>query len=662
MKKSKFSVFSAVLLAIIMCFGMSACNLFGIKLNPSSSNTLDNVFEKYANISKWNFAVNYEELENGETVYEEYYEYHGYNVLNNYVSSGYAYTDYLCYVASSDTYYFYNDNGDSTYEKFEEGTDDFDKCFANLCLVYPSELKNYSFEEKNGYYSAVKPKDAGNAVIVEYEDYYWTELNVYISGGKLSKIVGVLNDGYTVKFTFSKQGAVSFTPPIQDTPDTPTPPAPGNVMEQQTYNPSTFDHDNIQDKMLDVDKAIGLPSTGSYSALVIPVQFAGDKITQTQLNNLNVAFNGTSEQTGWESVSSYYNKASYGNLNLSFDIQPVYEAKNNSSYYERYKKTYTENGTSYTKTGEEVILEEALSYYENRLDLTKYDTNGDGCIDAVYLIYSAPVDYDDAGFYWAYVTWCFESTKYDGLEAYYYLFAGFDFMEEDLEYMPGMKVNAATYIHETGHLLGLDDYYDYDKKKGSNEGLGGADMMDYTVGDQNVYSKIMLGWLEPTIVTTTKTLTIQSSQASPSAILIPLAFDNSYFCEYLLIDLYSAQGLNALHASMKDSILYDGADYGVRIYHVSSSINDPYGSDFGSFTDNDNSMSKYALIKLVEADGERKFASTKGYASSSDLWQKGGKLSKKFPSYTRNDGKRVNFDIEIVSVSDSSATVTITYN
>ena len=113
---------------------------------------------------------------------------------------------------------------------------------------------------------------------------------------------------------------------------------------------------------------------------------------------------------------------------------------------------------------------------------------------------------------------------------------------------------------------------------------------------------------------------------------------------------------------MDDSILYGGADYGVRIYHVSSSINDPYGSDFGSFTDNDNSMSANALLKLVEADGENKFTSTKGWASASDLWQAGDKLSSAFPAYARNDGKTVNFDIIINSVSATSASITITFN
>ena len=444
---------------------------------------------------------------------------------------------------------------------------------------------------------------------------------------------------------------------------------PADTMGKQTYDAATFDGETLQDKLLKVEGMIGLPSTGDINALVVPVQFSGDTITDEQLTKLDKAFNGSAADTGWESVRTYYQKASYGKLNLSFDIQSVYQAKKNAAYYESYSQSYKQNGQTYTRTGEEVVLTEVLSYYESILDLTKYDTNKDGAIDAVYLIYSAPVDYYEGDFFWAYTTWYFGSNTYDGLDTYYYFFAGFDFMDESTANdpgsgyaeIPGLKINAATYIHETGHLLGLDDYYDYETSSGSDEGLGGADMMDYTVGDQNVYSKIMLGWLTPEVVNESRTVTIQSSCSNASAILIPLDFDNSYFCEYFLIDLYAAQELNALHASVSDTLLYDGASYGVRIYHVSSWIKNPFDNDYGSFTDYNNTSTAIPLIKLVEADGEKKFKSSGGYASQTDLWKARGSLSGIFPEYTRNDGKKLNFNITIGSVSATSASITVTF-
>ncbi|CCZ94948.1 hypothetical surface-anchored protein [Corallococcus sp. CAG:1435] len=454
----------------------------------------------------------------------------------------------------------------------------------------------------------------------------------------------------------------------------------GNVMPQQTYDANTFDSDNLQDKLLAYDGAIGLPSTGNIDCLVVPVQFPDTQaITSADLEKLNKAFNGTAADTGWQSVSSYYALSSYNKLNLNYDIWGVnigtsgnvFTASHDSTYYNNYNQTVDVGDYTYTQYGDEVILLEVLEWLEGQIDLTKYDTNNDGCIDAVYLIYSADVDYQsDSSIYWAYVTWYSGNRQFDGKDAYYYLFAGFDFMDEDAdradgtEYsgtIEGLNINASTYIHETGHLMGLDDYYDYDMTVGSGEGLGGADMMDYTVGDHGVYSKIMLGWITPTVVTESKTFTIEPSTTSGDCLLVMLDFDNSYFSEYLLIDLYSATGLNALHASQANSYLYDGASYGVRIYHVSSSVNNPYGDEYGSFTDNNNTYSSIPLIKLVEADGENKFAGTRGYASESDLWQTGDVFSRVFPMYTRNDGKLVNFDITVDSVSQTSATVTITF-
>lgn len=646
----------------------------------TTTDELKTVLAKYVYFEDWNFAVTYQEVEEGSVGYEDYYQYYGKNISytydrydddDNFLGEA---VDYLGYDASQDAYYLYYDNLNGTYSKYKENTSEFSQNY-NLYDLDLTTLGDYKFTKTGSGYDAAKPNDVGNVVIGQFTGYTWSKFTVQIANGHISQIDAMMNDGFILRFVFSKYGSVSFTlPNVGSSSSTIT--TPTGAMDKQTYNQATFDYGRLQDKITTVgeepDSAIGLPSKGTYSALVVPIQFSNTSISDGDLSNLNIAFNGTEEQTGWESVKTYYQKASYGNLNLSFDIAgynidgvSYFTSSRKYSYYETL--TATEQGQTYNN-GDNVLLHEVLKYYETKLDLTKYDTNKDGAIDAVYLIYSAPVDYSDDSFYWAYVTWNYEEKTYDGKDTFYYLFAGFDFMDESVKgkdtnssypVIDGLKVNASTYIHETGHLLGLDDYYDYSPSDGSNEGLGGADMMDYTVGDQNVYSKTMLGWLTPQIVTTTQTVTIKSSQERGDAILIPLNFNNSYFCEYLLIDLYSANGLNELHS---DS-LYGGAAYGVRIYHVSSSINNPYGDeDYSSFTDNNNSTSEFALIKLVEADGETQFASTDGEAAAKDLWKAGSSFSKVFPNYTTNAGKTLIFDIKINSVSATEASITITYN
>ncbi len=641
--------------------------------DDTADKALQDALKGYENHAAWNFAITRTETYEGES-FDDYYEYLGYNILNSYEDeNGDTYTDYLGYDTASGSYSFYYDNGDGTYDILAENTDDYDESYSYLYLVDLAELKNIKFTYSGGKYSAQNGATAAMAVLGEYSytDYYgdvitaaWTSFDVYLANGRISKIVANVEDGTVVTYTFSKYGSVSFTLPSGGS-GTDTPVTPSGTMEKQTYDASTFDKENLQDKLLKENSFIGLPSTGSYHVLVVPVQFKGENISDAQLQNLEKAVNGSATDTGWESVKTYYQKASYGKLNLTFDVQGRFETAYNASHYE----TLNAQG-QYGIEGSEAVLLEALSHYASTLDLSIYDYNGDQCIDAVYLIYSHAVDYsEDTDFYWAYTTYTDSETKFDGLYAGYYFFAGFDFMDENTardtssaEKISGLKINASTYIHESGHLLGLDDYYDYEERKGSNEGLGSADMMDYTVGDQNVYSKTMLGWLSPTVVNGTTTVTLKPSASEASAILIPLSFNNSYFCEYLMIDLYAATGLNQMHAGMDNSYLYDGAPFGVRIYHVSSSINNSYSTDYQSFTDYNNSDTNFSLIKLVEADGTKKFSDSNGWAAADDLWKAGQKLSTVFPNYTRNDGKTLNFDVEIVSASAESAQVKITFN
>ncbi len=644
----------------------------------STSDTVDlsSVFSQYTDISKWNFAVSFTD----SVGVEDYYEYSGNNILNRFVdTNNETWTEYFI-MGTANPYYFYMDNGDGTYTKYDETTDEFDEAYKDLSLINLSQLNDLSFTKSGDYFIASNANDAGNAVIGAYVDdsgnsLTWTKLAVYIANGKVTKIEGTMSDDYIMTFEISKYGQINFTlPNATEGGGTTDPVEPtGEMMEKQTYDAATFDNRNLQDRLSQYTEsgdtasegnAIGLPSTGTYNALVIPVQFSGDTITQTQLDKLNKAFNGTSADTGWESVKTYYQKASYGKLNITFDIQPVCRMQYSSSYYENLTATDEQSGQEY-KNGDNVILHEALAKLDSAIDFSKYDTNNDGSIDAVYLIYSAPVDYSNDSFFWAYVTWDGTDNQYDNKYAYYYMFTGLDFMDEGSANNGSMTINTETFIHETGHLLALDDYYDYDSNAGCNEGLGGCAMMDWNIGDHDAYSKIMMGWTDATVVNETQTITIKSLQEKGDVILIPLSFDNSYFCEYLLIDLYSAQGLNELRSEHGSTVLYGGAEYGVRIYHISSSANNPYNNNYGSFTDCNNSDTANALIKLVEADGgDSKFTDSDGYATvatESDLWKTGSTLGSVFENYTRNNGDTVNFEISIDSVSAEQATITVTF-
>ena len=69
-----------------------------------------------------------------------------------------------------------------------------------------------------------------------------------------------------------------------------------------------------------------LPSKGEVNLLVLPIEFTDAPFSAQTLKDINVALNRKSSETGyWESVSSFYEKSSFGQLHLTYTIADVYE-------------------------------------------------------------------------------------------------------------------------------------------------------------------------------------------------------------------------------------------------------------------------------------------------------------------------------------------------
>ncbi|MBQ9125959.1 MAG: hypothetical protein IJY13_04815 [Clostridia bacterium] len=647
---------------------------------------------------KWNFAVKFDVSVADKSLAEEYaytyiYYYDGVNFYYSDVEG--SFYDYIVY--TDDNILYYLDNGNGTHSLLTAEDDAFYDWYPYLDFIELTTLVQFNFETNGNRFSASLPNAVGEEVIGGYEDCVYTAFDIYVVDDVIVKIVAVQQDyqldttfTYTLEFTdhgnitMDTSKLVVENDPSIDQGGGETPPiVDGGTMPEQVFDENNHvDYDDIlYDAITDYDDknyylpSTGLPSQGKYNVLVVPVEFSNDVFTAQELEDIAKVFNNQSA-TGWQSVASYYKTSSYGKLDLTFDIADKVSL---SATYQSFNKADANGEKDYGQS----IFRQALDKLDARgFDFSKYDYDNNGVIDGVYIIYSAPVDYDTTDYYWAYVTayTADDQTEYDKLLPYTYLFASVDFAYEDIEtsnpeeFSPiaGLKLNATTYIHETGHMLGLDDYYDYMPNQGSDQGLGGADMMDYTAGDHNAFSKLLLGWVKPTVVTSSLTVTINTLESSGQFIIVLLDYNGTYFSEYLIIDLYSATGLNEMHAKMEDSYLYEGAKFGARIYHVDATIDIPYNENdaYQSFTDNNNSTTAHPLLKLVEADGDKNFESEGEYyqgqyytqAGADDLWQTGDVFRNVHPYYTRHDGKEVNFDITFDSVTATSATITITFD
>ena len=307
---------------------------------------------------------------------------------------------------------------------------------------------------------------------------------------------------------------------------------------------------NSDHRIYTINKQNGIPtldSIGEQKILVIPVSFTDYESLATEevRQDIETTFFGESADTGWESVASYYEKSSYGKLHLSGTVSEFYDAGIATSSLKSHEILDMDDGGTWW------LLDNAVSWYkETHDDISEYDVDKDGYIDAVWMVFAAPNTHSSsAPDQMSNTFWPFSYFNSDNLGegnvsdpvAYRYSFASYDFMHAGTGYAD--KVDAHTYIHETGHLLGLIDYYD---PMGELHPFGTVDMMDYNIGDHCAYSKFALGWKSPKVITkTTEKITLQSTTETGEFLLLePEGYNQTPFDEYFLIEFITPTGLN----------------------------------------------------------------------------------------------------------------------
>ena len=332
------------------------------------------------------------------------------------------------------------------------------------------------------------------------------------------------------------------------------------------------------------------PSTGSAKLLVIPVWFTDSNqcIALSSRENVRAdieqAYFGSPSNIGWHSVKSYYETESMGRLSLSGTVSSWYECGLQSGAV----------ATDLEATGS--LVKSAADWYfsANPSDSRRnYDCDGDGYLDGVMLIYALP-DYAalnnaNASNLWAYAYWLMDESvcNRNNPGANGYFWASYDFMYDaqtaqartaKSSYASGdathCTVDAHTFIHEMGHVFGLEDYYDYGE--GGYCPAGGFSMQDYNVGGHDPFSVMALGWTEPYIPTQSCSITISAFQKSHEVILLTPSWNefDSAFDEYFLLELYTPMGLNAFDSAYayQDAYPQGPIAAGIRLWHVDARL------------------------------------------------------------------------------------------
>ncbi len=336
----------------------------------------------------------------------------------------------------------------------------------------------------------------------------------------------------------------------------------------------------------------GMPSVGEVKILVIPVEFTNTKFTDVEQTKaiLNEAFFASSDETPWESLSSYYEKASFGKLHISGMVTDPYT----------YDKADTEIDDSNTNISREIALK-AVNWLKNEkgMDMRDYDADKDGYIDGIEIVYNtshltpsgASGTTSDNSTWWNYTTNAAGAANVNNPGARRMFWSRWDYVTNSYYSqsnkgisLNGKKVDAHTIIHETGHMMGAPDYYSYDKTEGP---AGCVDMMDNNVGDHNAYTKMFYNWLGPKVIdgsSSNFTITLNSYTDTGEFLLIPKSstgWNGSPYDEYLIVEYYTPTGVNEMdstgyaewqQASSTGSNAYGhGGTYekpGVQVFHV----------------------------------------------------------------------------------------------
>lgn len=453
--------------------------------------------------------------------------------------------------------------------------------------------------------------------------------------------------------------------------------------EKQT---SKYDYRDIGDNF----DTYYLNSTGEQKILVIPVVVKENfpKVSPTSENKAKIekAFFGKSSDTSWESVASYYNKSSYGKLNLTGTVTDWYNSNMTPS------QIYAQNDSSFNDGGTFTILDNAIAWYKLTYNTTgnEFDVDKDGYLDAVWLIYSCD-DGVECGStssdnpFWAFTFWNYNNYGKGNIfspVSYTYAWASFNFLKEGYG---SNGIDSHTYIHETGHMMGADDYYDYD---GGAAPAGYLDMMDGNILDHNVYTKFAYNWVNPYFVSESKTLTISSFEESGDCIIIANNWNGSAFDEYIMVELYTPTGLNYADSHTQyPSRPLGFSNVGVKITHVDarlikckssngSWITDGYSDTIiststsyvkiaASNTPSRSENENFRLLTIINKDQSTEtLTSSMGYAKNSSLFYKNDsfsmqKYSSFFNSSKLNCGELFPFTISIDELSSTSATISI---
>ena len=320
-----------------------------------------------------------------------------------------------------------------------------------------------------------------------------------------------------------------------------------------------------------VQRASSNPIVGERRILIILMEFSDVKFKKSH-NDFERLFNEQNyhDDGAYGSVYDYYDKVSYDQLHLKCDVLGPYTASRNMAYY----------GGNSGRTGGDMnpkaLFDEAIRYAIQEVNLADYDSDGDGYVDNIHIIFAG---YGEEAGASANAIWSHEMTfRAESIGGM--LIDRYSCSPE----LRGNSGNGITRIgppcHEIGHALGAMDFYDVDYQTGGYyEGTGDWDVMasgswnddGARPADFNPYVKAYnFGWVD-----------VQALEMDTVNIISPSTLHNNIYRidtpvngDFFLLDNRQSEGINSAEPGKGLLIFHIGPQIAQK--EMSNTINSTY--------------------------------------------------------------------------------------
>ncbi|WP_288151499.1 M6 family metalloprotease domain-containing protein [uncultured Prevotella sp.] len=348
-------------------------------------------------------------------------------------------------------------------------------------------------------------------------------------------------------------------------------------------------------KMKIRDDSTLFPHMGSPKALVILVEFTDTTFTlpdpkasfNDYLNNEtgNIVDRGHGENRNAKGVKGYFKDMSFGQFTPKFDVVGPVKLSHPLRYYGAGNDNMSR------------LIPDACSAVNDSVDFSQYDSNGDGYVDLVYVIYAGHSE-SEAGNstddIWPKSGYSDFGT-FDGKKVYRY---GVNNELNGRETSKNKLINGiGLFCHEFSHTMGLPDIYATSGAPGYNKDNFGMEFWDLMDGGEYVHSgrfptaytsweREVMGWMNVDTLTDTAHVVLRTIDSKGDSARSCKIVNPSVKNEAIYLQNIQNKGWN-----------YYLPGHGLLVYRVS------YASENVNFADNPNNGSRPRIV-CIPADGK----------------------------------------------------------